>query len=54
MHVMDGGERTCLLLPVSDHIHGPGCGHEAVPHLDHIDWLVGATERRHFFGGTIL
>jgi hypothetical protein len=22
------------------HIHGPGCGHEAVPHGDHIDYLV--------------
>ena len=24
----------------SDHVHGPGCGHEAVPHGDHIDYLV--------------
>lgn len=24
----------------ADHRHGPGCGHEAVPHLDHIDYLV--------------
>ena len=23
-----------------DHTHGPGCGHEAVPHGDHIDYLV--------------
>lgn len=23
------------------HVHGPGCGHEAVPHGDHIDYLVG-------------
>jgi hypothetical protein len=23
-----------------DHKHGPGCGHEAVPHGDHIDYLV--------------
>lgn len=22
------------------HIHGPGCGHEAVPHGDHTDYLV--------------
>ncbi len=22
------------------HVHGPGCGHEAVPHDDHIDYLV--------------
>ncbi|MEM7409316.1 MAG: hypothetical protein AAF430_03660 [Myxococcota bacterium] len=23
------------------HQHGPGCGHEAVPHGDHHDYLVG-------------
>jgi hypothetical protein len=22
------------------HVHGPGCGHEAVPHADHVDYLV--------------
>lgn len=25
----------------SGHEHGPACGHEAVPHGDHIDYLVG-------------
>ena len=24
----------------SDHEHGPGCGHELVPHGDHMDYLV--------------
>lgn len=24
-----------------DHRHGPGCGHETVPHGDHLDYLVG-------------
>ncbi len=23
-----------------DHVHGAGCGHEAVPHGDHVDYLV--------------
>ncbi len=23
------------------HRHGPGCGHQAVPHGDHVDYLVG-------------
>ena len=23
-----------------DHLHGPGCGHPAVPHGDHVDYLV--------------
>ncbi|AJI54972.1 hypothetical protein [Francisella philomiragia] len=23
-----------------DHVHGPDCGHEAVPHGDHIDYIV--------------
>ncbi|MCS7023274.1 MAG: hypothetical protein NZV14_00605 [Bryobacteraceae bacterium] len=22
------------------HVHGPGCGHEAVPHGGHVDYLV--------------
>jgi len=22
------------------HVHGPGCGHESVPHGDHVDFLV--------------
>ncbi len=24
----------------ADHEHGPGCGHEPVPHGDHVDYLV--------------
>ena len=24
----------------ANHVHGPGCGHEAVPHGDHVDYLV--------------
>jgi hypothetical protein len=24
----------------TDHIHGDDCGHEAVPHGDHMDYLV--------------
>ncbi len=24
-----------------DHAHGPGCGHEAISHEDHVDYLVG-------------
>ena len=24
----------------STHVHGPDCGHEAVPHGDHVDYLV--------------
>ncbi|HEY4051505.1 MAG TPA: hypothetical protein VGM27_31980 [Acidobacteriaceae bacterium] len=31
-HVCDGHEKG--------HKHGAGCGHEAVPHGDHIDYLV--------------
>jgi len=23
------------------HVHGPACGHAAVPHGDHVDYLVG-------------
>ena len=24
----------------ASHVHGPGCGHPAVPHGDHVDYLV--------------
>jgi hypothetical protein len=31
-HAGGGHDRT--------HVHGPGCGHPAVPHGDHVDYLV--------------
>lgn len=33
-------EHACNSHDVT-HVHGAGCGHEAVPHDDHIDYLVG-------------
>lgn len=24
----------------AEHVHGPDCGHEAVPHGDHVDYIV--------------
>ena len=24
----------------AEHVHGPGCGHDPVPHGDHVDYLV--------------
>jgi hypothetical protein len=32
------------------HKHGPGCGHEAVPHGDHVDYLVSG--HLHYQHGT--
>ena len=31
----------------SDHEHGEGCGHEAVPHDDHVDYVHDG--HRHWF-----
>ncbi len=31
-HVCGGHEKV--------HVHGPSCGHDAVPHGDHVDYLV--------------
>jgi hypothetical protein len=32
----------------SEHRHGPGCGHQAVPHGDHTDYLVdGSLHHQH-------
>lgn len=33
------GGHVCQAHP-ADHVHGPGCGHPAVPHGDHVDYLV--------------
>jgi hypothetical protein len=42
-----GGTNPAACTPDHDcgghakaHTHGPGCGHEAVPHGDHVDYLV--------------
>src|SRR5215471_8890349 len=32
------------------HTHGPSCGHEATPHGDHVDYLVGG-HLHHAHGG---
>ncbi|TVR46523.1 MAG: hypothetical protein EA402_02555 [Planctomycetota bacterium] len=37
-NVCTGGHRCAGHDP--DHVHGPDCGHPAVPHGDHIDYLV--------------
>jgi len=31
----------------SDHVHGEGCGHEAVPHAGHVDFLVAGRLHHH-------
>jgi hypothetical protein len=36
----EGCAETTTACAESGHVHGPGCGHEAVPHGDHIDYLV--------------
>lgn len=33
-----------------EHVHGPNCGHEAIPHGDHIDYLVG-NHLHHYHAG---
>jgi len=32
---------TCRAHDEQGHTHGPGCGHTAVPHGDHVDYCVG-------------
>ncbi len=41
-HKCSGHEKT--------HMHGPNCGHEAVPHGNHVDYLVDG--HLHHFHGT--
>jgi hypothetical protein len=33
-------EHCTLDTRCSGHVHGPGCGHEAIPHGEHVDYLV--------------
>lgn len=43
-HVIEVSEKnpdSCVPIHGCDgHTHGPGCGHEAVPHGDHVDYIV--------------
>jgi len=32
---------TCTIHKDHAHTHGPDCGHEAVPHGDHVDYIHG-------------
>ncbi|OYT72298.1 MAG: hypothetical protein CFK52_05630 [Chloracidobacterium sp. CP2_5A] len=34
------------LATACEHVHGPDCGHEAVPHGDHVDYLVNGRLHR--------
>jgi hypothetical protein len=48
--IAESAENPCGCTPVDTrmgkaqhnlkHVHGPGCGHEAVPHADHVDYIV--------------
>lgn len=36
----DGCSEVAHTEHADGHVHGPGCGHEAVPHGDHVDYIV--------------
>jgi hypothetical protein len=38
--ISDANPVRCTAEIRCSHKHGPGCGHEAVPHGDHVDYLV--------------
>jgi hypothetical protein len=40
IEVSDTNPVRCTPETRCSHTHGPGCGHEQVPHGDHIDYLV--------------
>lgn len=50
-HVIPVSEQNpdvCAPVKGAAHVHGPNCGHEAVPHGDHVDYLVdGRLEHPH-------
>jgi hypothetical protein len=40
IEVSDTNPLRCTPETRCSHTHGPGCGHEQVPHGDHVDYLV--------------
>lgn len=39
---------SCKIHENHDHVHGEGCGHEAVQHGDHVDYIHdGHRHREH-------
>jgi len=50
-HVLDVSPKNpagCQRVNKPTHQHGPGCGHEAIPHGDHVDYIVdGHLEHPH-------
>jgi hypothetical protein len=40
IEVSDTNPSRCTPETRCSHTHGPGCGHEPVPHGDHVDYLV--------------
>jgi hypothetical protein len=46
--VSDLNPDHCSPVKGAAHVHGPNCGHEAVPHGEHVDYLVdGRLEHPH-------
>ena len=40
IEISDTNPERCTPETRCSHTHGPGCGHESVPHGDHVDYLV--------------
>lgn len=46
--VSETNPNVCRQIEGETHVHGPGCGHESVPHGDHVDYLVeGRLHHKH-------
>ena len=39
-HALPPAERRCTPVDSAGHVHGPACGHQIIPHDDHVDYLV--------------
>ena len=48
LEINDQNPNECNKQHLHDHTHGSGCGHEAVTHGDHIDYIVdGRLHQQH-------
>ncbi|MBK1643782.1 hypothetical protein CKO25_03730 [Thiocapsa imhoffii] len=43
----DGCQSKMTRCQEDGHVHGPGCGHAAIPHGDHVDYLVDGRLHHH-------
>ena len=50
IEISDTNPIGCHQTHNCDHVHGDGCGHEVIPHGDHVDYIVDGRLHHHHDG----